>query len=259
MAADLRSCALLPFYLDHGAVRTISPLQLLGVPVTRILEVIVTSLDEATQAELGGADRLEFVRSLEDGGLTPPVELVRDVLTRVSIPVRVMLRESASMSIGGGAEVYSLQSHARAFAKLPIDGLVIGFLRDDTLDLESTKEILMSAPNCRATFHRAFDHVRDPLLALQQFKEIPQIDRVLTSGGEGSWRERRERLLEWQHAAAPQIRIIVAAGLCSSVLAETSDAFQQLELHVGRAARIPQLTSGIVSSNQIASLKRLLG
>jgi copper homeostasis protein len=220
--------------------------------------VIVTSLDEAIQAELGGADRLELVRSLEDGGLTPPVEVVRNVLRTISIPVRVMLRENASMSIGQ-SEVHGLQSYARAFAGLHIDGLVIGFLRDGTLDLESTEEILMAAPNCRATFHRAFDHLRDPLFTLQQLKEIPQIDRVLTSGGEGSWRARRERLLKWQHAAAPQVRMIIAAGLCSSVLAERNEGFEQLEVHVGRAARIPQRTSGIISRNQIASLKRLLG
>jgi copper homeostasis protein len=220
--------------------------------------VIVTSLDEAIQAELGGADRLELVRSLEDGGLTPPVEVVRNVMRTISIPVRVMLRENASMSIDQ-SEVHGLQLHARAFARMPIDGLVIGFLRDGTLDLEATKEILMAAPNCRATFHRAFDHLRDPLIALQQLKENPQVDRVLTSGGEGSWSVRRERLLDLQRAAAPQIRMIVAAGLCSSVLADRGEAFEQLEVHVGRAARIPPLTSGIISRNQIASLKRLLG
>jgi copper homeostasis protein len=221
--------------------------------------VIVTSLHEAIEAELGGADRLELVCSLESGGFTPPVELVQRVVERVSIPVRVMLRENASMATGRPDEIGTLQSQGRALAHLPIDGLVLGFIKDGALDLTTTKEVLAVAPNCRATFHRAFDSLRDQLCALHDLKQLPQIDRVLTSGGEGSWAERKTRLLEWQRAAAPQIKIIVAAGLCASSLAETSEELRDIEVHVGRAARVPQVTSGTVSRSELASLKRLLG
>jgi copper homeostasis protein len=221
--------------------------------------VIVTSLDEAIEAELGGADRLELVCSLESGGLTPSLALVPDVVQRVSIPVRVMLRENASMSIEDPGELNTLQCRARTLADLPIDGLVLGFINDGVLDLTATKELLSVAPKCRATFHRAFDHLRDPLHALHELKQLPQIDRILTSGGEGSWLERKTRLLEWQRAAAPQIKIIVAAGLFAANLAETSEDCSEFEVHVGRAARIPQITSGLVSRSQVASLKRLLG
>jgi copper homeostasis protein len=221
--------------------------------------VIVTSLDEAIEAELGGADRLELVCSLESGGFTPSLELVQSVVDRVSIPVRVMLRENASMSIGGPAEIDTLQLRGRTFADLSIDGLVLGSVSDGALDLTATKELLAVASNCRATFHRAFDSLRDPLRALHDLKQLPQIDRVLTSGGEGSWAERKTRLLEFQRCAAPQIKIIVAAGLCASRLAETSEDFSDMEVHVGRAARVPQATCGRVNRSQVAALKRLLG
>jgi copper homeostasis protein len=221
--------------------------------------VIVTSLHEAIEAELGGADRLELVCSLESGGLTPSPALVRDVIQKVSIPVRVMLRENASMSIEDPAELNTLQCSARTLADLPIDGLVLGFIKDGALDLTATKELLSVAPKCHATFHRAFDHLRAPLHALQELKQLPQIDRILISGGEGSWMERKTRLLEWRRAAAPQIKIILAAGLCAANFAETSEDCTGIEVHVGRAARIPQSISGIVSRRQVASLKRLLG
>ncbi len=221
--------------------------------------MIITSVCEAIEAELGGADRLELVSSLENGGFSPGFEVVRDVVKTVSIPVRVMLRETASMSIGSQAEIGVLQAQARRFAELPIDGLVIGFIRDGMPAIEATGAILDAARGCRATFHRAFDHVLDPARALEQLKTISQIDRVLTSGGEGSWQERKERILEWQRAAGPEIRVIVAAGLCSSVLTEGGEMDPELEVHVGRAARIPQLTLGSVNHVQVASLKRLLG
>lgn len=229
------------------------------MPLTRILEVIVTSLDDAIEAELGGADRLELVRSLETGGFTPSTELVRKVVETVSVPVRVMLRENASMSIGGRGEIETLQSHASTVADLPINGFVIGFVKDGTMDVGAINEILAAAPKCHATFHRAFDHLPDPMRALHQLKELPQIDRVLTDGGAGSWVERKVRLIEWQRAAAPQIKLVIAAGLCASSLAEASQELRDIEVHVGRAARVRQVISGNVCRSQVASLKRLLG
>jgi copper homeostasis protein len=220
--------------------------------------VIVTSIHEAMEAELGGANRLELVRSLESGGLTPPADLVHKVVEKVSIPIRVMLRENASMSIGSPAEINVLQSQASTFGKLPIDGFVIGFIKNGNLD-SAMNEILAAAPNCRATFHRAFDHLPDPLRVLQELKQLRQIDRVLTDCGEGSWPERRTRFVEWQHIAAPQIKLIVAAGLCASSLVEKSKDLSDLEVHIGRAARIPPVISGSLSRTQVASLKRLLG
>jgi copper homeostasis protein len=199
------------------------------------------------------------VRSLGVGGLTPSLELVQNVLEKVSIPVRVMLRENASMSVGGAAELNALQTHGRALADLPIDGLVLGFVTGDSLDRTAMREVLAAVPNCRATFHRAFDSLRDPLPALYELKQFPQFDRVLTSGGEGSWCERKTRLLECRRAAAPQIKIVVAAGLCTSSLTEKSADFSDMEVHVGRAARLPHVTSGTVTRSQVAALKRLLG
>ena len=163
------------------------------------------------------------------------------------------------MSIGGRAEIETLQCHASTLADLRIDGLVLGFIKNGTIDLTAINEILAAAPNCHATFHRAFDHLPDPVRALHELKQLPQIDRVLTDGGKGSSVERKTRLLEWQHAAAPQIKLIFAAGLCASSLAEASQELSDVEIHVGRAARVPQVSSGNVCRTQVASLKRLLG
>ena len=63
------------------------------------LEVIACSVEDAVAAERGGADRLELISHYEVGGLTPPLELVQDVLAAVSIPVRVILREDESFFI----------------------------------------------------------------------------------------------------------------------------------------------------------------
>ena len=62
-----------------------------------LLEVIACSVEDAIQAEEGGADRLEIVSDLDVGGLTPPLELVREIRSEVNLPLRVMLREEAGI------------------------------------------------------------------------------------------------------------------------------------------------------------------
>lgn len=224
--------------------------------MAKLLEVIVTSLDDAIEAQEGGADRLELVRALEVGGLTPGIELVRSVLEAVAIPVRVMLRETPSMSADGKAS--QLREKAEALASLPIDGLVAGFLRNEAIDQEVLEKIFAAAPSCRVTFHRAFDELPDPLSAIEQLKRWPQIDRILTSGGEGDWPERRERLIGWQSAARPSIRVLVGAGVDANVVSQLAADEELEEMHVGRAARQAEAVDGQVHRELVRRLKSML-
>lgn len=224
----------------------------------KLLEVIVTSVEEAREAEAGGADRLELVRAFDTGGLTPARELVEQVVGAVSIPVRVMLRENASLSASDPREIGNLQSRARQLAQLPIDGFVLGFVKNGGLDLETFEQVLEAAGASRVTLHRAFEQAGNAMTAIQQVKGFPQIDRILTSGGQGRWQERKARLVELQAVAAPEVRILVGVGLRTSIIAEMSQYSDQFEFHVGRAARVPRTTSGVVSREQIAALKALL-
>ena len=224
----------------------------------KTLEVIVTSVEQATEAQLGGADRLELVDALQNGGLTPAFAIAKEVVRSVSIPVRVILRQNSTMSIGSASEPQSLKASARRFSELPIDGFVLGYVAEGKVDLISMSAILGSAPGHHATFHRAFEYVSDPVEAIQDLKTIPQIDRILTTAGAGSPHERKARLVQWQRAAAPEIRIIVGAGLDHELVSELKNAPELSEIHVGRAARVPQSVSGKVSRHQVAALKSSL-
>lgn len=223
-----------------------------------LLEVIVTSVADAVEAAIGGADRLELVAELEHGGLTPSIDLARQVVERVSIPVRVMVRESRHMSVESLAEVQRLKAAAKLLSELRVDGLVTGFLKDGALDLEITGEVLACAPKLRATFHRASDHVHDTQHRIDTLKHIPQIDRVLTNGGSGSWDKRKGRLECWRDVCAPEIQIIFAAGNEIAHAGELIHGSRIMEVHVGRAARTPHSAAGAVNRDLVAALRNTL-
>ena len=151
-----------------------------------LLEVIVQSVADARAAHEGGADRLEVVRDIDRDGLTPSADLVRAIAADVPVPLRVMVRETDGFELTGPAELDALRRAIETFAEFGVDGIVAGYVRGGRLDVETLRALLAAAPAIRATLHRAFDAVADQHTAIADARSLPQIDRILTSGGEGS-------------------------------------------------------------------------
>jgi copper homeostasis protein len=224
-----------------------------------LLEVIVQSLADARAAADGGADRLEVVRDLGREGLTPDPEIVRAILADVDLPLRVMVRESDGFGISSHRELVALQRAFAELAELRVDGAVLGFVKGATLDLDTTRAVLSAAPGLKATFHRAFDGAADPAAALDRLRGIPQIDRVLTTGGSGDWTARRSNLERLASQAGPRMRILAGGGVDLRALSVLTASVQVREVHVGRAAREPRTPEAPVSAERVRRLKLACG
>jgi copper homeostasis protein len=219
--------------------------------------VIVQSAADARAAEEGGADRLEIVREIECGGLTPPLDLVRTIAADTRLPLRVMVRENGGFTVASGRELAALQRTFEALAAIGVDGAVVGFARDGMLDLDTTRAVLSAAPNLRATFHRAFDMVRHPEAAIAELAALPQIDRLLTSGGEGGWPQRCGQLAALSALADGRMTLIAGWGVDAEGLSALAATRSVREAHVGRAAREPQVQAAPVSIERVRLLRRL--
>ena len=217
-----------------------------------ILEVIACTVADAVEAVRGGAHRLEIVSHLETGGLTPSPELVRQIKAQVAVPLRVMLRESVGFTAAGAAEVEKLCTAAREFAEIGVDGVVLGFLRADEVDLELTAGILSCAPNLKATFHHAFEATRDQRSAIEKLKTLRQIDRILSHGGAEPWAEKYRRLEDYAARARPQIEILAGGGIDPPAIELLREKTSLREFHAGKAAR----TGGAVEAAKVARLIR---
>jgi len=220
-----------------------------------LLEVIACTVEDAIEAERGGADRLEVISRFDVGGLTPSPGLVREIKAKVSIPLRVMLRENEGYGVAGKMEIENLCAAAREFNKIGVDGVVLGFLRDETeIDLELTGKILACAPDLKATFHHAFEDAADKFSAIEKLKNLPQIDRILAHGGRDTWAEKILRLGEYATAAQPEIAILAGGGVDLQIISMIRDKTSVTEFHAGRAARI----DGKVDRSQVAMLAAAL-
>ena len=217
------------------------------------IEVIVQTVDDARAATDGGADRLEVVRSMRDGGLTPPFSIVEAIKGATSLPLRVMVRENAGFETTG-EELEELRAAAWSFTKLAVDGLVVGFAKSGELSLPEFASVIEAAPEVPVTFHRAFDSLNDQLSAIDTLRTIRRVDGILTSGGEGRAEERCARLHQFVERAGSRLSIIAGGGVDLETFELLARSRTVSWIHVGRAARDGKDPEGPVS---VASVRRL--
>lgn len=219
-----------------------------------ILEVIACTVEDAVEAESGGANRLEIISRFETGGLTPSLDLVRDIRTKTSLPLRVMLRESAGYGVSGDAEIKKLCRAARELNAIGVDGIVLGFLKIGEIDFDLTRKFLSCAPNLKATFHHAFEDAKNKFAAIEELKTFGQIDRILSHGGQEAWTEKFSRLEKYAKAAQLEIKILAGGGVNTEAIKLLRQKTSITEFHVGSAAR----TNGKVDKSKVQKLGRVL-
>lgn len=169
-----------------------------------------------------------------------------------------MLRESAGFEVSGADESARLCDAAERFASFDVDGFVLGFLKDREVDIELTQAVLACAPRVRATFHHAFEETKNRAQALNQLRRLPQIDRVLSSGGRDELQLRIQRLDEYQKASSPQLTIIAGGGVDADAILKIGRKTAIREFHVGRAARAEFKVEGGVQSSLVSGLVKKL-
>jgi copper homeostasis protein len=224
-----------------------------------ILEVIASSLEDAIEAARGGAHRLEVVRDLHRQGLTPSIDLVRHIQRDVALPLRVMVRESDGFACASADERRRLTDAASALDAIGVDGIVIGWIRDDRVDEETLALVLEAAPSLRATFHRAFDALPDPEAAFGVLQRYPRIDRVLTGAGTGDWGSRCATLARYARWAGPGITLLPGGEIDEAAIGALAECGGVTEVHVGRAARLGRAVAGAVSAEAVLALRRAAG
>lgn len=230
--------------------------------VETILEVIACTVEDAIAAERGGANRLEIISRYDVGGLTPSFDLVREIASAVKTPARVMLRESEPFVVADQEEIGRLCDKARDFARLPIDGFVLGFLKgapgEFEIDHDLVARVLACAPNLKATFHRAFEELPDPISAIGALKRHPQIDCILSRGRGEAWTAELDRFIEWEGAARPEMRMLLGGGTDADAIKIFCKASPIRAFHLGRAVREEERIDGAVKAERVRELAELI-
>ena len=177
-----------------------------------LLEICCGSIDDAIQAEKGGADRVELCSALFLGGLTPSIGTIQEADERLKIPVMAMVRPRGGGFCYTDAEFATMERDAEAAIEAGAEGVVFGILKEDgRIDQRRTERMRKIIGKRQAIFHRAFDVTPDPFKALEQLIDLG-ITRVLTSGQKDSVPEGMELIAELVERAGKRIEILPGGG-----------------------------------------------
>ena len=182
---------------------------------TDIFEVCAGSVQDCINAELGGAGRVELNSALYLGGLTPSLAMLKLVKEKTSLKVICMNRPRAAGFYYDDVEIETMFMDAEILLENGADGIAFGFLNPDaTINTTQTKKMveLIHRNHKEAVFHRAFDCVSDPYVAIQQLIDCG-VDRILTSGLQPTALQGCELLNNLQFKFGERVEILAGSGI----------------------------------------------
>jgi copper homeostasis protein len=177
------------------------------------LELCVETLANAEIAARGGAHRIEFCGELADGGITPSLGLLEQVLAAVAIPVHCMIRPRGGDFCYSSGELRAMERDIQLAKAAGAAGVVLGVLtRGGTVNVPVTRHLVEIARPMQVTFHRAFDVTRNLDAALEDVIRTGA-DIVLTSGGAKRITEGTDVVMRLVERAGSRIEIMGGAGV----------------------------------------------
>lgn len=195
------------------------------------LEVCVDRLEIALAAVGAGADRLELNARLDLDGLTPSLDLVRDLRDRTSVPLIAMVRPRAGDFMCDDTELAQMYDDVARVLDAGAHGIAFGILTPDgDIDTSRCGEIIDRAGEATVVFHRAFDVARDPMRALEQLIDLG-VTRVLTSGQADSAFEGRAMLAQLVSRARGRLEILPGAGIDAGNVIEILETTGCAQVH----------------------------
>jgi copper homeostasis protein len=217
------------------------------------LEIAVTSLTDAVNAEAGGADSVEISHDLSVGGLTPALEMVAAVRDAIRIPLYVLVRDHARDFVYTPAEMDTMLATVRQLQGMGVQGIVFGALTaSGEIDLAAMRAMVQAAGPMSVTLHRALDACRNPQVALSRLTGI--IPRVLTAGPAPTAWEGRTAVAAWVAQFGAQMEFVSSGGLTAAQLPAFIRQVRPSVVHLGGAAR----SGDSVAVALVQSLKQIV-
>ncbi|WP_375752764.1 copper homeostasis protein CutC [Vibrio sp. HN007] len=196
------------------------------------IEVCIDNLESLHNAVNGGATRIELCSSLALGGLTPSYGMMKQAAKISTVPVYAMIRPRQGDFLYDSDDIESMMEDIHMAKKAGMDGVVFGLLTaDGHVNIEACQKLMQAASGLGVTFHRAIDHCRDYVKAIEDIKSLG-CERVLTSGLKSNALEGTKTIAHMTQLAGNQLSIMAGAGVTADNAAEIISVTGIKEVHL---------------------------
>ncbi|MBC1589830.1 copper homeostasis protein CutC [Listeria welshimeri] len=226
-----------------------------------MLEVIVQNPRDAYLAEQYGANRMEVVSAISEGGLTTSFGAIKEIVRVSNLPAMMMIRpHSFSFVYDESARI--VMERDIAFAKeVGVQGIVYGGITEDgNIDRALLEKVIDWKGDLDLTFHRALEATKDIEASYKVLREYGKdINQLLTSGGTRSALDSLPRLKRWIQDSKENpdsFQILVGSGVKPENIATFQATLNHTDYHVGSAAREASDFSKDILKEKIDTLKQ---
>lgn len=201
-----------------------------------LLEVIASTLDEALTLERLGADRIELVTAVSEGGLTPSKAMIHQVCEACTIPVNVMLKTRGDYQFSD-MDMRVMLEDLEYIKTTQAHGIVFGALRGTKLNEDYIRQVVKQKAHLSMTLNRCFDRSDDMEEALGIIESL-DIERMLTSGHESSVIKGSENFKMIDRRMSSKMHVMAGAGLNLSNIKTFIEDVKPKEIHFGSGVHI---------------------
>ncbi|MEO8854871.1 MAG: copper homeostasis protein CutC [Ginsengibacter sp.] len=195
------------------------------------LEVIGFNIKSCITAQESGAKRIELCAGPGEGGTTPSFAFIKSARELLHIDLYVMIRPRGGDFLFSDDEFKMMKKNIEICKDSGCDGIVTGMLlKNGKVDKKRCKELLDLAYPMEATFHRAFDRVKDPFESLEDIIDLG-FERILTSGLKPKAIESTDLLSRLVKKSAGRILIMPGSGITSQNIISIAENTGSTEFH----------------------------
>ena len=211
-----------------------------------LIEICASTYQSAINAQKGGAHRIELCENLVIGGVTPNHNLIRQVVKELSIPINVLIRPRDGDFVNSEKEFNQMLNDIEFCKSIGCNGIVSGVLnKDNTIDIERTRQLIEASKPLSFTFHKAFDDVLNPYKALDSLIELGA-KHILTSGQAKTAIDGLETLKQLRNQAKGKLTILVGGSVRSSNVMEF------------KKAGFTEVHSSAVTDSELSNLEEII-
>ena len=179
-------------------------------------ELCAYSVEACRVAARLGVNRVELCASPAEGGVTPSLATIEQVVAIDNLDLSVMIRPRGGDFLYSDEEFSTMLRDIEHARTAGATGVVFGILTaDGKVDVERTRQLVEASKGMETTFHRAVDMTVDYEAAVEAVIEAG-CDRILTSGGYDKAIDGIDNVRRAVEIARGRIEIMAGSGVVAA-------------------------------------------
>lgn len=222
-----------------------------------MLEIIGLTVEDAKTIEACGANRIELVSALTEGGVTPSFGLIERVVNSVDIPVNVMIRHHANSFVYSEEDIEIMRKDIEIVKSLGANGIVLGVLdRFNNINENHLERLLEVSGELDITFHKAIDET-NVVNSIEVLNKYNKITNILTSGGTGNIKDNLD-VIKDAIQNSDNINILLGGGLNFENINYIMNETKANDYHFGTAVRVDRNPFGKIDEAKLKELVKII-